>query len=53
MEKYILQTAFAEIESRQNPLQNVFTKDTPATTADLMFTEATGAGLEKGFIGVA
>ena len=40
LEKYILQTAFAEIERKQNPLQKGFTKGTSATTAALMFTEA-------------
>ena len=40
LEKYILQTAFAKIESGQNPLQKGFTKGTSATTAALMFTEA-------------
>ena len=40
LEKYILQTAFAKIESGQNPLQKGFTKVTTATTVALMFTEA-------------
>ena len=40
LEKYILQTAFAEIEHGQNPLQKGFTKDTSATMAALMFIEA-------------
>ena len=40
LEKYILQTAIAEIENGQNPPQKAFTKDTSATMAALMFTEA-------------
>ena len=40
LEKYILQTAIAEIEHGQNPLQKGFTKGTSATWAALMFTEA-------------
>ena len=40
LEKYILQTAIAEIEHRQNPLQKEFTRGTSATMAALMFTEA-------------
>ena len=40
LEKFILQTAFAKIESGQTPLQKGFTKGTSATTAALMFTVA-------------
>ena len=40
LEKYILQTAFAKIESGQNPPQKGFAKGKSATTAALMFTEA-------------
>ena len=40
LEKYILQTVFAEIEHGRNPLQKGFTKDTSATMTALMFTEA-------------
>ena len=40
LEKYILQTTFAEIEHGRNPLQKGFTMDTLATMTALMFTEA-------------
>ena len=40
LEKYILQTALAEIEHGQNPLQKGFTKGTSATMTALMFIEA-------------
>ena len=40
LEKYLLDTAFAELEALQNPLQKGFTKGTSATVAALLFTEA-------------
>ena len=40
LEKYLLKTAFSELEALQNPLQKDFTKATSATIAAQMFTEA-------------
>ena len=40
LEKYLLDTAFAELEALQNPLQKGFTKGTSATVAALLFTES-------------
>ena len=40
LEKYLLDTAFSELEALQNPLQKGFTKGTSATVAALLFTEA-------------
>ena len=40
LEKYLLDTAFAELEALQNPLLKGFTKGTLATVAALLFTQA-------------